>query len=137
MNDFEKTLIQISKPQITELKHQELLAEAISKIKHRNVLNWWWLSIPVYIACMLLMKSYFMPHSTLISNFEEFKLKNKFLSPLLFVAIPILLSAINMLSIRNIYLLSCNPRTFQFVKTVFINIIIIVMSLIILIIYLI
>ncbi|MVN20934.1 hypothetical protein [Mucilaginibacter arboris] len=137
MDDFEKTLMQISKPQITELKHQELLAETISKIKHRNVLNLWWLSIPVYIACMLFMKSYFMPHSTLNFNIEEFKTENKYLSPLLFIAIPILLSIINILSIRKIYLVFGKLRTFQFAKTVIVNIVTLIISLIILTIYLI
>jgi H+/gluconate symporter-like permease len=70
---FEEQLIRMSKPGVTHLKHQDMLAEAIVKAKDKSVLSGWWLSIPLYIIAALLMKSFFMRSTTLVTNMHEFK----------------------------------------------------------------
>ncbi len=135
MESFEKKLTQMTKPGVTQLKHQDLLANAIIKAKDKSVLSWWWISIPLYIIAALLMKSVFMPHTTLISNLQEFVSKEKYLSFLFFLILPIVFIVINFISIRKLYFLSGSPNKLYFLRTVWFNVLIIICSILILIIY--
>jgi hypothetical protein len=135
MQSFEEKLKQISKPEISQLKHQDMLANEIIKAKDKSVLSWWWLSIPLYIIAAFLMKTFYMPHTTLISNIHDFTNKEKFLALLLFLIMPIIFIILNLLSIRKIHFLSGSPKTIIFLKAVWFNIIIIISSILILIIY--
>ncbi len=58
MKNFEDKLFHMTKPEVSQLKHQDMLANAITKAKDKSVLSWWWLSIPLYLITTLLMKSF-------------------------------------------------------------------------------
>ena len=135
MEDFEEKLMKISKPEISQLKHQDLLAKEIIEAKDKSVLSWWWLSIPLYVLLAFLMKTLYMPNTTLLSNIHDFSENQYLLSILLFLFLPIIFIFINVLSIRKIHFLSGSPRTVGFLKAVWLNIIIIAASILILIIY--
>ena len=132
---FEELLTQMTKPEVTQLKHQEMLASSITKAKDKSVLSWWWLSIPLYIIAMLLMKSVFMPQTSLVSSLHELISKEKYSSVFFFLLLPIVFMVINFLSIRKIYFLSGNPKTLHFLESVWFNVLIILFSILILIIY--
>lgn len=134
--NFEEKLFQITKPEISQLKHQNMLAKAIINAKDKSVLAWWWLSIPLYLIATLLMKSFFMPSTTLISNLHEFSRKEKYSSAVFFVVIPVLFIVINFISIKKIYFLSGSPKSIIFLRAVWFNVLIIVACIFILVIYL-
>ena len=135
MQNFEQKLTQMTKPDVTHLKHQDMLASAITKGKDKSVISWWWLSIPLYLIATLFMKSIFMPRTTLLSNIHEFKNGEVYSSVLFFLVIPIVFIVINFISIRNIYFLSGNPKSLNFLKTAWFNVLMIIFSVLVLIIY--
>lgn len=135
MKKFEETLLQMTKPEVSRLKHQDILAKAITKAKDKSILSWWWLSIPLYILATLLMKSFFMPSTTLISNLNDLTGKQKYSSVLFFAVLPVIFIIINFMSIKNIYFLSGSPKSINFLKSVWFNVLIIIVSVLILIIY--
>jgi hypothetical protein len=133
--NFEKKLEKMTKPEIPQLKHEDMLAHAIINAKDKSVVSWWWLSVPLFIIMMLLMKSFFMPGTSLISNIHDLAGKEKYMSLVFFVISPIVLIAVNLMSIRRIYFLSGNPKPLNFLETVWFNVLIILLSVLILIIY--
>ena len=135
MENFENELIQMTKHEVPELKHQEMLADAIIKAKDKSVMSLWWISIPLYIIATLFMKTVFMPGTTLISNISEMTGRERYSSMLFFLVVPIVFIIINFLSIRKIYFLSGRPKTLSFLHEVWFNVFIIVFSILILIIY--
>ena len=135
MHKFEKELVNMTKPEVSQLKHQDMLADAIIKAKGKSVISWWWLCIPLYILSMLLMKTIFMPGTTLISNIYELRGREKYSSVLFFIVLPVVFIAVNFMSIRKVYLLSGNPKPFNFLLSVWYNVLMILFSVLILIIY--
>jgi hypothetical protein len=135
MENFEEKLNEIAKPEITRLKHQDMLAKELVESKEKSIVSWWWLVIPLYIIAAFIMKSIYMPQSNLVTNINDFFIKEKNISVLFFIIIPIALIAINFISIKRIYFLSGNPRTLNFLKTIWFNISIIIISILILIFY--
>lgn len=135
MKNFEEKLLQMTKPEVSQLKHQEMLANAITKAKDKSVLSWWWLSIPLYLIATLLMKSFFMRSTTLMSNLHDLSSKEKYSSGLFFVVLPVVFIVINFMSIRKIYFLSGSPKSINFMQAVWFNFLIIIASILILIIY--
>ena len=133
--DFEKKLEAMTKPEIQGLKHESMLADAIINAKDKSVVSWWWLSVPVFIILMLMMKSTFMPGTTLISNMHELESSQKYISLIFFLISPLVLIIINAFSIRKIYFLSGSPKSINFLGTIWFNILIIGFSVLILIIY--
>jgi hypothetical protein len=125
----------VTKPEIQGLKHEAMLADAIINAKDKSVVSWWWLSVPVFIILMLMMKSTFMPGTTLISNMHELESNQKYMSLIFFLISPLILIIINAFSIRKIYFLSGNPKSINFLGTIWVNILIITFSILILIIY--
>jgi hypothetical protein len=89
MEDFEKMMTEISKPEIKQLKHQDLLADQIMQSKNRTVLSFWWLLIPLYIITTLTMKTLYMKTS-LKQEIGLFKTNNPIMSILLFLMVPVL-----------------------------------------------
>ena len=106
--DFEKKLSEMTKPEMPQLKHENMLANAIINARDKSVVSWWWLSVPVFIILMLMMKSTFMPVTTLISNMHELESSQKYMSLIFFLISPVVLIIINVASIMKIYLLSGN-----------------------------
>lgn len=133
--NFEEKLKQMTKPEIDQLKHQDMLADAITKLKDNSVVSWWWLVIPLYIITTLLMKSIYMPHTTLISNIHEFTSRQKFISALFLLILPVVFILMGTLNIRKIYFLSGNPKSMNFLKTAWLDILMILFSILILFIY--
>lgn len=133
--DFEKKLEDMTKPEIHKLKHESMLTDAIINAKDKSVVSWWWLSVPVFIILMLMMKSTFMPGTTLISNMHELETGQKFISMVFFLISPLLLIIINAFTIKRIHLLSGSPKSYNFLGIIWFNILIIVFSLFVIIIY--
>lgn len=135
MKDFENKLLDMSKPEIKNLKHQDMLSEAISKAKDHSVLSLWWLSIPLYLIAALIMKSLFMPGTSLASNLHELSAMSRISSILFFLLTPMVFIIINIFVIRKVYFLSGSPDGITFLKAVWFNILIIMSSILILIIF--
>ena len=133
--NFEKKLIQMTKPEVNQLKHENLLAKAMTNAKDKSVVSWWWLAIPLFIIAMFIIKSVYMPHTTLISNIHEFSKVQKIPSIIFFLILPIVFIFINFFSIQKVYFLAGSPKSFSFLKTIWLNIIMIFFSILILIIY--
>jgi hypothetical protein len=133
--NFEKKLNAMKKPEIHNLKHEDLLSRAIINAKDKSVVSWWWLSVPVFIILMLLMKSTFMPGTTLISNMHELESSQELISIVFFLISPLILIIISILTIKKIYFLSGGPKSFSFLGVVWFNLLVIVVSACILIIY--
>jgi hypothetical protein len=125
----------MTKPEIQGLKHEAMLADAIINAKDKSVVSWWWLSVPVFIILMLMMKSTFMPGTTLISNMHELESSQKYMSLTFFLISPLLLIIINAFTIRKIHFLSGSPKSINFLGTIWFNVLIIVFSLLIILIY--
>ena len=135
MKNFEDKLLQMTKPEVCQLKHQDMLANAITNAKDKSVLSWWWLSIPLYLIAALLMKSFFIPSTTLMSNVYNLSSKLKYSSILFFVVLPIVFIVINFMSIRKIYFLLGSQKSINFIQVVWYNVLIIIASILVLIIY--
>jgi len=135
MENFEEQLIHMSKPKISELKHQDMLANYITKAKDKSVLSLWWLSIPLFIMAALIMKTLFMPYTSFISNLHEVTGKEKYISFFFFFIVPVVFIFINAISMRRIYFLSGNPKVISFLAIVWFHIIIIMACLFTIIIY--
>jgi hypothetical protein len=90
MEDFEKMLTEISKPEVKTLKHQDLLAEQIMRAKNRNALSVWWLLIPLYVIATFSMKTVYMKTS-LKQEINLFKAHSPLLSFGLFLLLPALI----------------------------------------------
>lgn len=136
MEDIEDILHQMTKPAVAELKHQEMLTNTIIAAKEKSVLSGWWLSIPLYLLAMLLMKSFFIPATTMFSNLHQLAHQMKYTSILFFVIVPIVFIILNFISIRKIYFFSGSTWSITFLKYVWLNVFIIFVSLVILFIYL-
>jgi hypothetical protein len=115
---FERKLEKMTKPEIPQLKHEDMLANAIINAKDKSVVSRWWLSVPVFIIMMLLMKSVYMPGTTLITNIHELTSREKYMSLVFFLISPAVLIIVNVFSIRKIYFLSGSPKSLNFLQTV-------------------
>jgi len=135
MQKFEEKLIQMTKPDVLHLKHEDMLANAITKAKDKSVVSLWWLIIPLYIVAALTMKTIFMPRTTLLSNLHELTSNESYTSVVFFFVLPILFIIINVKSMRNIYFLSGNPKMITFLKETWYHVLILILSVLILIIY--
>ena len=134
-DSFEMKLKEMSKPEIPHLKHEDMLGNAIVNAKDKSVVSLWWLSVPAFIVLMLIMKSIYMPGSTLVSNMNEMAVRNKLVSIVFFLISPVVLIIINALSIKKIYFLSGSPKSFTFLQTVWLNIMVIAFAVVVLIMY--
>ena len=134
--NFEKKLENMTKPEIRALKHEDMLASAIINAKDKSIVGWWWLSVPAFVILMLMMKSVFMSGTTLISNIHEMESTQKYMSIIFFLISPLILIIINAFTIKRIHFLSGSPKLVNFLGTVWYNVLIIILSLLILIIYL-
>lgn len=133
--NFEEKLIQMTKPEVSKLKHQDLLSRAIANARDKSVFSWWWLSVPLYVVATLLMKTMFIRNTTLISNIHEFAAKQKSLAILFFLIVPIVFIALNFISIRKIYILSNRNKIISLLEEAWFNFLMIAISVFILIVY--
>jgi len=133
--NFEEKLFKMTKPEVNQLKHQDMLADAITNAKDKSVVSWWWINVPLFIIAMLTMKSVYMPHITLISNIHELKSKQPVSSLIFFLIVPICIIIFNTWSIRKVWSLSDNPKDSNSIQTLWVNVLMIIFSIIVLIIY--
>jgi hypothetical protein len=112
-----------------------MLEKAVTNAKDKSVLNWWWLSIPLYIIAGFIMKTSFVPGTTLIMNLHELAGREKYFCLLFFLVLPVFFIVINFISIRKIYIRSGSPRDINFLRSVWFNVLTILASLLVLIIY--
>jgi hypothetical protein len=118
------------------LQHQDMLEKAVTNAKDKSVLSLWWLSIPVYIILTFILKTTFVPGTTLVSNLHELAGREKYFCLLFFIVLPIFFIVINFISIRKIYILSGGAGEISILQSAWHNGLIIIASIIILIIYL-
>lgn len=135
IQDFNEKMIQMTKPDIPNLKHQDMLASAVCHAKDKSVVSWWWLSIPIYLLAAFLMKSIYMPKITWLLSLHEFSTNKPYSSFLLFIILPLLSILINGFSIRKVYLLSNIHTPRSILKHAWFNVLMIAISILILIIY--
>lgn len=126
---FENKLLQMKKPEVTHLEHEQILAEAIINAKDKFVLSLWWLSIPLYVIGAFIMKSLYMPQATLFTSIHEFATRQRLLSILLFIVAPIVFIVLNFVSIRNTNKISGS------LKYTWLNFLVIICSILLLLIY--
>ena len=134
-DNFEMKLTEMTKPEISHLKHEDILSKAIINAEDKSVLSLWWLSVPAFVILMLVMKSIYMPGTTLVSNMNEMAVQNRFASIIFFLISPVALIIINALSIRKIYFLSGSPKSASFLQAVWLNIMVIAFAVVVLIMY--
>ena len=70
MEKFEDILNQMSKPDVGELRHEEMLAKGITKVMARSRVSLWWVSIPVYLIVAFVIKSFFTPDLSVTSALQ-------------------------------------------------------------------
>jgi hypothetical protein len=133
---LKKTLEKMKKPETPHLKHEDILADAIISAKDQSVVSLWWLSIPFFIIIMLLLKIVYMPGTTLIANFQELASRGKYMTLIFFLISPVLIIIVNGLTIRKIQYLSGSSKAVKFLETVWLNILIITISVLTILIYL-
>lgn len=136
MDEFEKMLSKMSKPEVTELRHQAMLADQIIKTKHKAALSWWWLGIPVYILLAFIMKSFYAPGSSLKSSLAKFAETNGLLAWSSFVAFPTVLIIINGVSVYKLAIMNDGLRG-GLLKALIYNLAAIVLSIIVMAVFLI
>lgn len=136
MEDLEKILADMSKPEIGNLKHQDLLAKNILNARRKTVLSWWWICIPLYVLSALIMKGFYKHSSSLAQNLSELAIKNKYLVYLFFVGVPAIVIIINAATIFKIYSIAGLSKS-SVVKRMLPNMLMIVLALVALVIYLI
>ena len=134
-NNFENMLNNISGPEIKSLRHEDLLARAIIRNKHKAAVSFWWLSIPIYIIAAFVMKSTFMPGTSFISILHGLISKDGYTVILIFIVIPAALIVTNMISLINLYRLSGKPAAIKLLQAEYINVIFTVILIILMIIY--
>jgi hypothetical protein len=130
--DFEDTLKNMEKPGVQDLKHEAMLPGMIAKTKSRTVVSLWWLFIPLYVIATLLMKSFYVPGTSLTSLLHDFESSKTYTSVLLFYILPALLIIINIISIKQLYFLYGSLTKTGFLKIVWSQLIIIIISLLVL-----
>ena len=137
MDDFEEKLKQMTKPEIEDLKHEELIKDAIARAKDKSTVSWWWLSVPLYIIAALLMKTLFVPHATLSSGLHDIEGRSGLLSSVLFLVVPAVFALVNLSTVLNLYREAGKPGIVGFARAVWSSLVAFGLALIIIIIYLI
>jgi hypothetical protein len=130
--NFEDILKNMEKPGVQNLKHEAMLPGMIAKTKSRSVVSLWWLLIPLYVIACLLMKSFYVPNTSLTSLLHEFSNEKTYASVLLFYILPALLIIINIISIKQLYFLYGSLTKAGFLKMIWSQLFIIIVSLLVL-----
>jgi hypothetical protein len=134
-NNFENMLSNISGPEIKNLKHEDLLARAIMRNKHKTAVSFWWISIPLYVIAAFVMKSFFLPGASFISNLHGLISKDGYTAILIFIVIPTALIVTNMISLINLYSLSGRQAVRKLLKAGLVNLIFTAVLIILMLIY--
>lgn len=90
MDDFEKMLTELPKPEVKELRHEDMLAADLIRAKDKAATGLWWLLVPLYVLTMLLVRTLYKKTS-LAMELNAFYERSPLLALLLFIAAPLLL----------------------------------------------
>lgn len=132
MERIEDVLNQMSKPELDELQHEEILARTIVKGQAEARISFWWISIPIYFFLAFLMKSYYTPNLSVPDALHEPFRTHPVIILLVFWWLPATLILICLLNARNAYFLFGNSRKPAFLRIISGEIIVILVSLIVL-----
>jgi len=110
MNEFEDKLERLSKPEITNLKHEAMISEQVINMKRKTALSWWWVLFPVYFVAILIMKSFYFPGRNTFGYLTEFIANYPYFSFMVLAILPVLTIVINLLAIKKIWLYSVADR---------------------------
>ena len=135
IENLEDTLKNMTKPDVKELKHEAALSKMVLKVNARSAVSFWWLCIPLYIIAALIMKSYFVPNASFISALRAFTNSRSYTAVLLFLVLPFFLILISLVSIKQLFFLFNSLTKEALLKKISIQILIILLSLIVSIIY--
>lgn len=102
MKNFENILSEISKPEIGELKHQDMLADRMIRVKRKTAYTWWWILLPFYIIATLMLKSLYFGNYPPEHFLKQFLVRNNTISFLLFAGLPAITAVIHFLELRKI-----------------------------------
>ena len=129
MDEFEEKLLKMTKPEVDKLKHESMLAQEIIKAKEKSVLSLWWISLPLYVVAMFLMKALFDPEGNFFLYLYEFVLSSSYKVVILFYVLPLVMIWINAVSVWRVYFLAGGPPVMPFLRFVWFNILMILLSL--------
>lgn len=102
---FEEKMENLKKPDVGAVQHQQALKMTLFNAKKSAALGLWFVLIPCYFLFCVFMKYYFQANLHLFDLAEEFFAQldknpnTHFLSPILFVVLPITGIVVNALSI--------------------------------------
>lgn len=102
---FEEKMENLKKPDVSGVQHQEVLKMTLFNARKSAALGLWFVLIPCYFLFCVFMKYYFRANLHLFDIAEEFFAQldknpnTHFLSPILFVVLPITGIIVNALSI--------------------------------------
>lgn len=103
MEDLQKILTGMSKPEVPPLRHQEALTDLIIHCKRKATLSLWWLSVPVFIIGALVMKQLYKPRSTLWASIRELKGRHSTQSLILLFFLPLIVSILQIWQLRRLH----------------------------------
>ncbi|MHA4811432.1 hypothetical protein ACX0G9_25250 [Flavitalea flava] len=125
----------MSKPKVSDLKHQDMLGDAISQAKRKMVLSIWWLSVPLFLITSLVMETLYKTGTTLNSGLHQLTAHNPILPVLSLLLLPMCIMLVNALHVTKVYRI-LRPGRQELISMTWQNLLMIIISLIILIIYL-
>jgi hypothetical protein len=131
-SEFEKKLHDMSKPEIDQLSHQNLVAHAISQAKDKSIVGLWWLAIPAFLIAMLWMKSTYMPQQCFFTILKETISGQPPLMEFIFYFVPVTLTVLNAWTIKKVNYLLGGPGIFKLFQAVGQNVVMILLALFIL-----
>lgn len=131
-SEFENKLHHMSKPEINQLSHQNLVAHAISRAKEKSVVSLWWLAIPAFVIIMLWMKSMYMPQHRFFTYLKETISGQPPLMVFIFYFVPVILTLVNAWTIKKTNYLLGGPGIFKLLQAVGHNVVMILLALFIL-----
>ena len=136
MKEFKEILEEMSKPEINELKHQELLEKAINTAEEKSVISFWWIIIPLYVIAAMLMKSYFVKESSFFLGFHELTDRESYTAVLIFAVLPLIIIIVNIATLSQLYFHYPKSGLAKVLKVVLSNVILIIISLVTILFYL-
>ena len=137
IKEFEDMITNMPKPELSHLRHQSLLLSALSKAKHKFTLSFWWIAIPLFVIAVTLMESLFFKGTRFYTVFSALQIRHDLAYHLLFLALPLTLIVLNIISLRNYYKIHLSPQKMNFLRFLWPNLSIIIFSILVLIVYLI
>lgn len=126
----------MTKPEIPELKHARIIPELLRHAGDGLVVSAWWLSIPVYIFLMLIVKASHRTHSQPLGLLHDLIRGQHLTFVLLFLVVPLLIAIGNGVILRKIWYLSGSPDLAGLIRIGWRNVLVMLLCTLIVFIYL-